>query len=153
MAALTAAAVVAAPFIFRLFSLSPSASVDAEQYRRVGTSLARIFLIQIFFYGLMALGSSLLQARRRFFAPAWAPVLANVVIIGFLLVVPSIAARPRSVTRPGRHRCRLRACSLGLGATFGIAVMAVVARAGARSGPACACGSARRGATRRCASC
>ena len=85
MAALTAAAIVAAPFIFRLFSLSPSASVDAEQYRRVGTSLARIFLIQIFFYGLMALGSSLLQARRRFFAPAWAPVLANVVIIGFLL--------------------------------------------------------------------
>ena len=55
-------------------------------YRGVGTALARIFLLQIFFYGLMALGSALLNARRRFFAPAWAPVLANLVIIAVLLV-------------------------------------------------------------------
>ena len=124
MAALTAAAVVAAPFIFRLFSLSPSASVDAEQYRRVGTSLARIFLIQIFFYGLMALGSSLLQARRRFFAPAWAPVLANVVIIGFLLTVPSVlnGRDPSLGLADSDAGFRLL---LSLGATFGIAVMAV----------------------------
>ena len=97
MAAVTAAAVVAAPLIFRLFSLSPDPAVDAGQYRGVGTALARIFLVQIFFYGLMALGSSLLQARRRFFAPAWAPVLANLVIIGFLLAVPSRARRRRSL--------------------------------------------------------
>jgi len=124
MAALTAAAVIAAPFIFRLFSLSPSASVDAEQYRRVGTALARIFLIQIFFYGLMALGSSLLQARRRFFAPAWAPVLANVVIIGFLLVVPSVlhGRDPSLGLADTDAGFRLL---LSLGATFGIAVMAV----------------------------
>ena len=66
MATLTAAAIVAAPFIFRLFSLSPVGLGRRRASRRVGTSLARIFLIQIFFYGLMALGSSLLQARRRF---------------------------------------------------------------------------------------
>jgi len=124
MAAVTAAAVVAAPFIFRLFSLSPSSSVDAEQYRRVGTALARIFLLQIFFYGLMALGSSLLQARRRFFAPAWAPVLANLVIIGFLLLVPSVlnGQDPSLGLADTDGGFRLL---LSLGATFGIAVMAV----------------------------
>ena len=90
LAAITTAAVVAAPLIFRLFSISPSPTVDADEYRQVGTSLARIFLIQIFFYGLMALGSALLQARRRFFAPAWAPVLSNLVIIAGLLLIPRV---------------------------------------------------------------
>src|SRR5262249_22813129 len=48
--ALTVAAVVAAPLIFRLYSIHPSSQVDAEQFRMVGTALARIFLVQIFFY-------------------------------------------------------------------------------------------------------
>ena len=125
MAALTAVAVVAAPFIFHIFSLSPSATVDAEQYRRVGTSLARIFLLQIFFYGLMALGSALLKARRRFFAPAWAPVLANIVIIAFLLVVPS-ALNGRDPSLGLADTDAGFRLLLGLGATFGIAAMAVV---------------------------
>ena len=64
--------------------------VDPDLYRSVGTSLARVFLLQIFFYGLTALGGALLNARRRFFAPAWAPVLSNVVIIGVLLALPPI---------------------------------------------------------------
>ena len=38
--------------------------VDADQYRQVGTVLARLFLVQIFFYGLNALATALLNARR-----------------------------------------------------------------------------------------
>ena len=71
MAAITAVAVLAAPLIFRLYSLMTSAAVDAGQYREVGTLLSRIFLVQIFFYGLNALASALLNARSRFFAAAW----------------------------------------------------------------------------------
>ena len=99
----------------------------------MGTSLARIFLIQIFFYGLMALGSSLLQARRRFFAPAWAPVLANLVIIGFLLVVPS-ALHGRDPSLGLADTDAGFRLLLSLGATFGIAVMASSLGAGARPG-------------------
>jgi putative peptidoglycan lipid II flippase len=124
MAAVTAAAVVAAPLIFRLFSISPDPDVDAGQYRSVGTALARIFLVQIFFYGLMALGSSLLQARRRFFAPAWAPVLANVVIIAFLLAVPSLLHGRDPSLELADDDAGFRLL-LSLGATVGIAVMAV----------------------------
>lgn len=88
LAAATVLAVLAAPLIFRLYSLQPSDVVDADQYRRAGTAMARIFLVQIFFYGLTALGTAFLNARRRFVAGAWAPVLANLVTIALLLCIP-----------------------------------------------------------------
>lgn len=84
----TIVAIIAAPLIFRLFSLHPSPLVDANEFRRAGTAMARVFLIQIFFYGLTAIGSALLNSRRKFFAAAWAPVLSNVVTITLLLVIP-----------------------------------------------------------------
>jgi putative peptidoglycan lipid II flippase len=84
----TAVAILAAPLVFRLFSLSPSSLVDANEYRRIGTAMTRIFLVQIFFYGVTALGTALLNARRKFMAAAWAPVFSNVVSISFLLLIP-----------------------------------------------------------------
>ena len=90
LVALTAVAMVAAPFIFHMYSILTSSSVDAGQYRAVGTALARIFLVQIFFYGINAFAAAALQASRRFTAAAWFPTLSNVVIIASLLLVPSI---------------------------------------------------------------
>lgn len=120
---ITAVAVLAAPLIFRLYAINVADEVDAEQYRRVGTVLARIFLVQIFFYGLSAIANALLQARRRFFAAAWSPVLSNLVIIGSLLIVPSVVegepALGDVLSDDGLRWV------LGLGATVGIAVMAV----------------------------
>jgi putative peptidoglycan lipid II flippase len=124
LAAVTAAAVIAAPLIFRLFSLSPAARVDADQFRSVGTSLTRIFLLQIFFYGLMALFSALLNARRRFFAPAWAPVLSNIVIIVALLFVPAALDGAEPVLETASENTALRLL-LSVGATGGIALMAI----------------------------
>jgi len=121
---LTALAVVAAPWIFNLYSLNPSKSVNADDYHRVGTLLARIFLIQIFFYGISALGTSVLNARRRFFAAAWAPVLSNLVIIVSLLFVPRVVGHKGVQLTDVLDNNGLRLL-LGLGATVGIAVMAV----------------------------
>ncbi|MFZ4721028.1 MAG: lipid II flippase MurJ, partial [Ilumatobacteraceae bacterium] len=132
----TLVAVALAPLIFRLYSLLTSADVDADQYRAVGTALARIFLIQIFFYGLNALATALLNARRRFFAAAWVPVLSNVVIIVSLLVVPKVTDGVVPTMQDVLDDSTLR-WVLGGGATVGIAVMAVallpaLARAGVR---------------------
>jgi putative peptidoglycan lipid II flippase len=88
LALATLVAILAAPLIFRLFSLYPSPLVDTDQFRRAGTALTRIFLVQIFFYGLTAIGSALLNSRRRFFAAAWAPVLSNIVSITLLFIIP-----------------------------------------------------------------
>jgi putative peptidoglycan lipid II flippase len=120
---LTAVAVIAAPVIIHLYSLNPGGDVDVAQFRAVGTALARIFLLQIFFYGLSALGTSLLNARRRFFAAAWAPVLSNIVIIISLLVAPLLVDHDIVLTDVITNDV-LR-LTLGLGATLGIAVMAV----------------------------
>jgi len=83
---LTGLAVALAPWIFRISSFRVSDSVDASDYRSLGASLARIFLIQILFYGLSAIWGGLLNARRRFFAPAWAPILSNIAIIVSLVL-------------------------------------------------------------------
>jgi putative peptidoglycan lipid II flippase len=123
LAGLTAVAVAAAPLIFRMYSLLTSSEVDAGQYHTAGTLLARIFLVQIFFYGLNAIGAAVLNARRRFFAAAWAPALSNLAIIGSLLLVPGIVDKrvPQLDDVIGNDKLRW---TLGLGATIGIAVMA-----------------------------
>lgn len=88
LAIATAIAIAAAPLIFRLFSLQVSPLVDPDQFRHVGTMMSRIFLIQIFFYGLTAIASALLNSRRHFFAAAWCPVLSNLIAITLLIIIP-----------------------------------------------------------------
>ena len=124
LAAITAIAVLAAPLIFRMYTLLTSDEVDAGLYHEAGTLLTRIFLVQIFFYGLNAIGAAVLNARRRFFAAAWAPVLSNMVIIGSLLMVPATVNHqiPQLDDVIGNDRLRW---TLALGATLGIAVMAL----------------------------
>jgi putative peptidoglycan lipid II flippase len=138
LAAITAVAVAAAPLIFGLYTLDPAAAVDAEVFRDVGTLLTRIFLLQIFFYGATGLANAILNSRRRFFAAAWSPILANVIIIVTLLSLPDPGVEPWSLTDV-LDDDRLR-WTLGLGATAGIAAMAAVlvpacARAGLRFHP------------------
>lgn len=119
----TALAMLAAPLIFHLFSLHPASGIDVEQFRSVGTMLTRIFLVQIFFYGISALASAVLNSRRRFFAAAWSPVLANCVTIGFLLFIPLVATdTPPSVLDVLDHTSFK--WLLGLSSTVGVAAMA-----------------------------
>ena len=124
MAALTVVAVIAAPLIFGLYSIDVSDGVDSDVYRSVGTTLARIFLIQIFFYGLVGLANAFLNSRRRFFAAAWSPILPNVIIIAFLLSLPNPGSADWQLEDVlDDDRLRL---TLGLGATIGIASMSLV---------------------------
>lgn len=123
MTGLTALAVLAAPLVFGIYSITPSGDVDADTLRRVGTLLTRIFMIQILFYGLAGIANAFLNSRRRFFAPAWSPILANLVIVATLLSLPDPGAADwqlDDVLTDDRLRW-----TLGLGATAGIAAMAL----------------------------
>lgn len=120
---ITMFAVIASPLIFHLYSLQPSELVDPDLYRRAGTAMTRIFLIQIFFYGLTALGTAFLNARRKFLAAAWAPVIANIVTISILLLIPFV--RQGSPSLDDLLDDRTFFLLLTLSGTCGIAVMAI----------------------------
>jgi putative peptidoglycan lipid II flippase len=121
--ALTVIAVVAAPLVFGVYSVTPSGDVDADTLRSAGTALTRLLLVQILFYGMTALGKAYLESRRRFFAASWSPVLANLVTIAALLSLPDAGDRVWTLEEVvGDDRLRL---TLGLGATAGIAAMAL----------------------------
>ena len=123
MAALTTVAVIGAPLIIRLYTLRVGDDVDVDLFRSVSTTLGRIFLIQIFFYGLVGLANAFLNSRRNFFAAAWSPVLPNLIIIATLLSLPDSGDTPWDLPDVlDNTRVRL---TLGLGATVGIASMAL----------------------------
>ena len=122
MLALTAVAVIAAPLIFRVYSINVE-DVDPALFREVGTTLARIFLVQILFYGLTGLANAFLNSRRRFFAAAWSPILPNLIIVATLLSLPDPGEggwQLDDVLTDDRLRY-----TLGLGATLGIGAMAL----------------------------
>ncbi|MEY2626369.1 MAG: hypothetical protein RJB08_128 [Actinomycetota bacterium] len=117
---LTVLAVACAPLIFRVFSLHPASGIDVGLYRHVGTLLTRIFLLQVFFYGVTAITSAALNARRHFTAAAWAPVGSNIVIISLLLCVPlAVDGQPTLSVVASNSTARWL---LGAGATLGIAI-------------------------------
>lgn len=122
LGAITLVAIVASPAIFHLFSIHPAPGVDAQAFRSAGTALTRIFVVQIFFYGVSALCSALLNARRRFFAAAWSPAAANVIAILFLLSIRS-DSQPNITDVLGGSTLMWQ---LGLSTTVGIAVMALI---------------------------
>ena len=124
LAVLTIVAVIAAPLIFRAYASGTADGVDHDLYLRAGAALAAFFLVQIFFYGLNALATAQLQARGQFFMAAWAPALSNVVIVASLLLVPGVMDRKTAVLGDVTSNTALR-FTLGLGATVGIAVMAL----------------------------
>ena len=124
LAAITALAIALAPMIFRLFSLNVSEQIDANVFRQAGTMLTRLFLIQIFFYGVTSICTSILHARKLFFAAAWTPVLANLVTIASLLFVRNISlVDPPTLNEVVNNRSLQ--LLLGLGSTSGIVVMAL----------------------------
>jgi putative peptidoglycan lipid II flippase len=124
LALVTLLSVVLAPQIFHLFAINVAPGIDATEYRNIGTMLTRIFVVQIFFYGIGALATAALNARRRFFAAAWAPVASNIVVICLLLLVPGVVdGQPTLQAISEQPSLRWL---LGLGATGGIATMSAI---------------------------
>ncbi|MFZ3493672.1 murein biosynthesis integral membrane protein MurJ [Streptomyces sp. 5.8] len=110
---LTAAAVLAAPLIVSAYT-GYSGGQEATT-----VALARYCLPQILFYGLFTLLGQVLNARGRFGAMMWTPVLNNLVVIavfGFFLYLSYGAGDGLSASET-----RL----LGIGTTAGIVVQAL----------------------------
>ncbi|WP_051860330.1 murein biosynthesis integral membrane protein MurJ [Streptomyces anulatus] len=108
--ALTALAVAAAPLIVGVYT-----DYDGRQ-AELTVALARYCLPQILFYGLFTLLGQVLNARGRFGAMMWTPVLNNIVIIGVFGLYIAVAANSDGGLSDAHAHL------LGWGTTAGIAV-------------------------------
>nr|WP_258309319.1 murein biosynthesis integral membrane protein MurJ [Streptomyces sp. CG 926] len=113
LVALTAVAVLAAPLIVSVYT-------DYDGARASTTvALARYCLPQILFYGLFTLLGQVLNARGRFGAMMWTPVLNNVVIIGVFGLFLHLSHDGAAGLSAAETRL------LGLGTTLGIVIQAL----------------------------
>lgn len=118
----TVLGILLAPIIVRLYTLQVTGPT-ADQQRELATAWLRCFMPQILFYGLTAIATGLLNARRRFAAAAFAPILNNLVVIAIFLSLPRLVSGPITVERVLDDPQLL--LWIGLGTTAGIAAMAL----------------------------
>ena len=116
----------AAPWIIDGFTLmhhdtTTQSTLQLIQQREVATSLLRWFVPQIFFYGVIAIATALLNIRNRFGAPAWVPVVNNFVCIFVLIWFHLVDPNPTLASLQGSRDLLW----LGIGTTAGVAVQFV----------------------------
>ncbi|MFI1505075.1 murein biosynthesis integral membrane protein MurJ [Streptomyces sp. NPDC020597] len=119
---LTVAAIAAAPVLIRLLSDSVAGEPAANE---VGVTFVRYFLPSIFFMGVHVVMGQILNARGKFGAMMWTPVLNNIVIIVtlgmFIWVYGTSADSGMKVTTIPPEAERL----LGVGVLLGLVVQAL----------------------------
>jgi putative peptidoglycan lipid II flippase len=121
LVAATVAFFFLAPWIIDLYTVGAHQSGIAIE-RQTATSLLRLFSPQLLAYGAISLMTSVLSTSRRFSAPAFAPVLNNVIAIGILLAFAVTAHTHSLVAVHNDHRLLLL---LGVGTTMGVVVQAL----------------------------
>ncbi|MBO1330598.1 murein biosynthesis integral membrane protein MurJ [Streptomyces sp. VRA16 Mangrove soil] len=114
----TALAVWAAPQIVGLYM---NDTPHTHQAFALTVVFARFLLPQVFFYGLFFMLGQVLNARGKFGAMMWTPVLNNLVLIGMFGYYLAAMTLPGSVADVSDAQVRL----LGIGTTLGIAVQAL----------------------------
>jgi putative peptidoglycan lipid II flippase len=116
LAAATLLAVLAAPLLIAVFG-------GPAQYQSVAAVWASLLLPEIFFYGLGAMFSAVLNSRHVYGWPAWAPVLNNLITIAaavLFLLVPG----PKHLTTGTITNTQILV--LGVGTTLGIAAQSLI---------------------------
>ncbi len=117
--ALTVVAVIAAPWLVGIYATPDYTQSQLD----LAIAFARFCLPQIFFYGVYAMLSQVLNARGHFGAPMFAPVVNNVIaIVTFLLFIAVAGSGAASDGLLAPDQVAL----LGIGTTLGVVAQALV---------------------------
>jgi putative peptidoglycan lipid II flippase len=118
LAVATVLTVIAAPLLTMVLNTGDSVT---PAYRDLITSLSRLMLPMLFFTGMSALVSAVLNTRGHFAAPMWTPILNNIIVIGvggaYLLLYGATKLDPEQMTAD-------RIALVGGGTLLGVAVQA-----------------------------
>ena len=90
-------------------------AAKAEEIQDLAVLFFRIFILQMFFYGISTVGTGVLQAHRHFFLPTFVPVLNNLMVIASFVAYALLVGADRT----------LAFYVLAVGVTGGVAVMAL----------------------------
>ncbi|WP_334144570.1 murein biosynthesis integral membrane protein MurJ [Rhabdothermincola sp.] len=123
LVAVTVLATAASPLIIRLYTVDLPAE-EAQRQASLAVPLLVMFMPQVLFYGLTTLWTALLNARRSFAVPAFAPVLNNVVVIALFLALPRLAGGKPTLEQVRDDTGLL--VLVGIGTTAGIVAMTLV---------------------------
>ncbi len=115
----TGLAIAAAPLLTHLYLSGHGATSDPV----LATRLAYLLLPQVFFYGMAALFGAILNTKEKFAAPAWAPVVNNIVVIAVAVMLLRLHG---GVFHPDSTMSVPELALLGIGTTVGIVVQALV---------------------------
>jgi putative peptidoglycan lipid II flippase len=107
---------VAAPTIIHFYFLLKSSGASESAEKAVATTWLRLFTPQLLFIGLITITTALLNARRRFAAVAFSPILANVVTIAALVLADKLL--PHGSVGAYQHDTTVVAV-VGIGTTAG----------------------------------
>jgi len=116
-------AVIFAPFLIRLYASADIMKPENASAYSLAVLLARFCLPQILFYGLYTMFSQVLNARMKFGAPMFAPIVNNVVMIATALVFIWLVA---GATLTSSSLTSGQITLLGIGTTLGVAAQALV---------------------------
>ena len=116
--AVTVLAVACAPVLTSIFVDSSTGQSRPE----VVTAFGYLVLPEIFFYGISALFSAILNAQNIFKAPAWAPVANNVIMFGTLAAYVIL---PGDRDLNPFHFTDAKFLVLGIGSSVGVAAQAL----------------------------
>lgn len=120
--AIAAFAVVAAPWLIRLFTQRLSGE-DAAQQQELATFFLRVFAPQVLLYGYAAIAAGLLNVHDRFAVPMYLPILNNLVVIATFVGFAALVDGVPSVE--GVNGDLGQKLLLAGGTTAGVAVMAL----------------------------
>ena len=131
MGVLMVVGLVATPLVMRLLTAAEQDPTVRADKGDLGARFLAIFLVQLMFYAIGLVATALLQARRRFAAPAVAPLVNNVVVIGAYLLFATL----RGDQPPSLSLSSTEVAVLAGGTTLGvIAFTAVPVLAAVRTG-------------------
>ncbi len=117
----TAALTLCAPLLVRIYAVN-----QAGEWLALSTAFAFWCIPQVFFYGVYTVLGQVLNARGRFGAYMWAPVVNNLVGIAGLVVFIAVFGRGDGGQHPIESWTPAKVALLGGTATLGVAVQALV---------------------------
>ncbi|GAA2822009.1 murein biosynthesis integral membrane protein MurJ [Saccharopolyspora taberi] len=114
----TVLSVIGASWLVALY-----ASGEDKGNPELATAFAYFLLPQIFFYGISALISAILQSKEIFSPPAWAPVVNNLVVIATIAV---LWLQPGELVIDPARWPASQTMLLGIGVTLGVVAQALI---------------------------